>query len=488
MNNNRIVLSIVIILAVACACLAAILAVSGGVYLVAGDWLNGLFPSSTPTAASPPPTPFPATPTPIPAPLSATPTPASQSSAPLPAEVARQMDQIEDEVARVRGLDQPASVNRNLLTTEELRQQVESDFFKDYNPQDVEDDMRVLTSLGLIEPGYDLYSLYLDLYTEQIAGYYDLETDEMFVVLDQDFKGPQRSTYAHEYTHALQETNHDVRDGMNYTEEYCETDSEYCAALQALIEGDASLTEQSWLYLYGTDQDRQEIDEYYQNNDLSVFDSAPAFLQEDFIFPYLQGVDFALALFEKGGFAQIDQAYTDPPVSTEQILHPERYPDDKPVPVTLPDLTNTLGRELREIDRGVLGEWYTYLILARGADAAFQLADDAAEPAAEGWGGDAYVVYWDEAAGQPLVVLLTTWETTAEADEFSAAFRDYAAARWGDPQPGADSNQSTWESTVDGASVFVQSGKETIWVIAPSADDAQLLLESLSLSEAVGAR
>src|SRR3989304_4750427 len=176
MNNNRIVLSIVIILAVACACLAAILAVSGGVYLVAGDWLNGLFPSSTPTAASPPPTPFPPTPPPpppptpsppppppIPAPLSATPTPASQSFAPLPAEVARQMDQIEDEVARVRGLDQPASVNRNLLTTEELRQQVESDFFKDYNPQDVEDDMRVLTSLGLIDPGYDLYSLYLDL-------------------------------------------------------------------------------------------------------------------------------------------------------------------------------------------------------------------------------------------------------------------------------------------------------------------------------------
>src|SRR3972149_1122125 len=100
MNNNRIVLSIVIILAVACACLAAILAVSGGVYLVAGDWLNGLFPSSTPTASSSPPTPFPATPTPIPAPLSATPTPASQSSAPLPAEVARQMDQCDAEGGR----------------------------------------------------------------------------------------------------------------------------------------------------------------------------------------------------------------------------------------------------------------------------------------------------------------------------------------------------------------------------------------------------
>ncbi|HWR66323.1 MAG TPA: hypothetical protein VN364_09410 [Bellilinea sp.] len=488
MNNNRVVLSVVIFLAVGCACLAAVLAVSGGVYLLAGERLTNLFPSSTPTAAPPSPTARPATPTAVPAPLETTPTPANQSAAPLPAAVARQMDQIEDEVARARGLDQPPTVDRNLLTTDELRQQVESDFFKDYNAQEIEDDTRVLAALGLIEPGYDLYSLYLDLYTEQIAGYYDLETDEMFVVLDQDFKGPQRSTYAHEYTHALQEYNHNVRDGMDYTEEYCETDSEYCAALQALIEGDASLTEQSWLYLYGTDQDRQEIDDYYQNNDLSIFDSAPAFLQEDFIFPYLQGVDFALALFEKGGFAQIDQAYTDPPVSTEQILHPERYPDDKPVPVTLPDLTDTLGRELREIDRGVMGEWYTYLILARGADPTFQLADDLAAVAAEGWGGDAYAVYWDEAAGQPLVVLLTTWETSAEADEYSAAFQDYATARWGDPQPGAQTDQFTWESVVDGASLFQRTGTETIWVIAPSTEDAQLLLESLSLSEAVGAR
>lgn len=488
MNNNRVVLSVVIFLAVACACLAAILAVSGGVYVLAGDWLGNLFPTSTPAAVPPTPTPLPTSPTAVPAPLSATPTPAGQSAAPLPAAVARQMDQIEDEVARTRGLDQPPTVNRNLLTTDELRQQVESDFFKDYNPQDVEDDTRVLAAFGLIEPDYDLYSLYLDLYTEQIAGYYDLETDEMFVVLDQDFKGPQRSTYAHEYTHALQEYNHDVRTGMNYTEDYCDTDSEYCAALQALIEGDASLTEQSWLYLYGTDQDRQEIDEYYQNNDLSIFDSAPAFLQEDFIFPYLQGVDFALALFEKGGFAQIDQAYTDPPVSTEQILHPERYPDDKPVPVTLPDLTNVLGRELREIDRGVMGEWYTYLILARGADAAAQLPDDSAAVAAEGWGGDAYAVYWDETAGQPLVVLLTTWETSSEADEFAAAFQEYATARWGDAQPGAQADQFAWESAVDGASLFQRNATETIWVIAPSADDAQRLLESLSLSEAVGAR
>ena len=488
MNNNRIVLSFVIILAVACFCLAAVLAVSGGVFFLAGDRLNSFFPSATPTYTPPTVTPTLATPTQAPSSMGSTATPNGQGEKDLPPGIARQMDRIQEQVASIRSLELPPTVNRALLSVDQLRQQVELDFFKDYNQQDVEDDVRVLAAFGLLEPDYDLYSLYLDLYTEQIAGYYDLETDEMFVVIDTGFSGPQRSTYSHEFTHALQDYNHKVRDGMNYNEDYCETDSEYCAAIQALIEGDASLTEQSWLYLYGTDLDRKEIDEYYQNNDLSVFDTAPAFLQEDFIFPYRQGVDFVLALFEAGGFARIDEAYGDPPVSTEQILHPERYPDDRPVPVDLPDLSNTLGRELRELDRGVMGEWYTYLILARGVRQASQIPDDQAALAAEGWGGDSYAVYWDEAAGQPVVVLSTVWETAGEAQEFYAAFKAYGTANWGNPVQTRGTDELNWDLAGDGTSVFIRDGAETLWVVAPSSADVQLLLQSLSVSESVGAR
>ena len=60
------------------------------------------------------------------------------------------------------------------------------------------------------------------------------------------------------------------------------------------------------------------------------------------------------------------------PVSTEQILHPEKYPPYKPIPVELPDLSSTLGADWVEIERNVMGEWYTYLILAHGKDASFR--------------------------------------------------------------------------------------------------------------------
>jgi len=478
MNNNRVVLTIVIIVAVACVCLAAIVAVSTGVFVFAGDKLNSLF--ATPTPATLPVTPTPAAPLTLPTPITGvTATPGAGTTTDIPADVAAQMDQIQNEVSQLRGLKQPPSVQRALLTVDQLREQVKSNFFKDYKPDEVADDVRVLSSFGLLAPGYDLYDLYLNLYTEQIAGYYDLDSHEMFVVLDQGFQGPQRSTYAHEFTHVLQDYDHNVRQGLRYTEEYCKTDSEYCAAIQSLIEGDASITEQAWLYNYGTDQDRSEIDKYYQDVPLSVYDSAPPFLKEDFVFPYRQGVDFVLTLFENGGFTRVDQAYADPPTSTEQILHPDRYPDDKPVTVTLPDLSSTLGRDLRELDKGVMGEWYTYLILGHGVQSAFQLPDDQAKSASDGWGGDAYAVYWDETAGKPVVALYTVWDTADDAAQFATAFPQYATARWGNPDAGGTADQTSWSGSADGVSIFQHSGKVTVWVMAPSASDAGTVLQTV---------
>src|SRR5574340_283530 len=299
MNNNRIVISIGILIAVVCLCLTAVVAVAGGAYILGFDKIQDFFstdtPAPLPTAVTVAPTEELASPTPPTGQATAEP----ESGAELPADIADQMDEIQAQVERIRSLESTAPVKRQLLTVDQLRDNVENDFFADYTEDEVADDVKVLSSLGLLEPDFDLYNLYLDLYTEQIAGYYDIEKDEMYVVLDEGFAGPQRSTYAHEYTHVLQNQNHDLRTKLNYTDEYCKTDSEYCAAIQALNEGDASLTEQSWLYLYGTDQDKKEIDDYYANAEFSVFDTAPAFMQEDMMFPYSKGVDFVLALYEQ---------------------------------------------------------------------------------------------------------------------------------------------------------------------------------------------
>jgi hypothetical protein len=164
----------------------------------------------------------------------------------------------------------------------------------------------------------------------------------------------------------------------------------------------------------------------------------------------------------------VDEAYQAPPVSTEQILHPDRYPDDQPVPVELPDFAPVLGAGWREVDRDSLGEWYTYLLLAHGLEEDYRVEATTAQTAAQGWGGDAYVVYHNDDTGESVLVLDTQWESGGEADEFAAAFREYGENRFGESSA-SETGRTTWENQ-ENASEFRVAGPRTTWVLASNAE------------------
>ncbi len=300
--------------------------------------------------------------------------PAAQGE--LSPEVLGQMDEIQQQVMAIRGLDMSTELKRDLMTPEELQDKVINDFFADYTDEDALQDSKVLSTLGLIEEGFDLKQFYLDLYSEQIAGYYDSETKDMYVIAGEKFGGMERMTYAHEFNHVLQDQNYDLENGMKLNEDYCKEDTEYCAAVSALIEGDSVSAEQAWFIKHSTRQDQQDLFSFQEDYTSPVYDAAPAYMKEDFLFPYTLGYDFVQGLIEQGDWAAVDAAYLNPPVTTEMILHPEKYPDDKPVTVEMPDLAAVLDGEWIEIDRNVMGEWYTYLILARGRSDQFTMDDE----------------------------------------------------------------------------------------------------------------
>ena len=480
--NKRILFSVIVLLALFCLGSLTVLCITTGVL-----WQNGLQSSPTPltnliteavTARQA--TATPAAPTAIPAITteenpspSATKQPSAEDAA-----ILKQMEQIEQQVAALRGLPPIEPVKRRLMNSEELRKHVEENFLKDYTAEEAAQDARVLSIYGLLNSDYDLYGLYLELYSEQVAGFYDSETKEMYVVQGGTFGGMERSTYAHEFTHALQDQHYNLREGLKINPDYCKEDSEYCAAVQALIEGDASLTEQYWLYQHGTVQDRGDIEAFYANYSSPVLDSAPSFLREDFAFPYREGVDFVLTLFQKDGYNAIDAAFANPPLSTEMILHPEKYPNDRPAAISLPQFTSLLNRPLSELDRGVMGEWYTYLILAHGVQENWRIADELARQAAAGWQGDAYAVFWDETARQPVMALLSEWETERDAGEFRQAFTAYARLRWGEADQQDLQRGWLWQETADGVVFFQQRGNQTLWLIVPREADLPLLKPS----------
>lgn len=378
------------------------------------------------------------------------------------------MATIEEQVKTLRGLKLSSEVTRHTLTTENLRKRVLEDFFVDYTLEDSQKDTMILNLFGFIKKDFDLYNLYIDLYSEQIAGFYDDITREMVVVQGEEFTGSEKMTYAHEFTHALQDDNYDLENGLNLNDDQCLIDSEYCAAVQALVEGDATLTESLWLMKYSTTQDKKDIFSLYNDYQSPIYDSAPKFLKEDFLFPYNQGLEFVQSLYEEGGFDAINQAYNHPPVSTEQILHPKHYPDDEPVALTIPDLSESLSQGWTEIDRNSLGEWYTYLMLATPYDPDFAVDESVAKSAVEGWGGDQYVIYHNEVNGQVVLAYASMWDSDSEMDEFWSTFSEYGKNRWGKPDI-AKEEELYWEQEGYMITIFRLSDRIQ-WLISQDPD------------------
>jgi hypothetical protein len=277
--------------------------------------------------------------------------------------------------------------------------------------------------------------------------------------------------------HALQDQYFSSDEGLLCSDEEYEQDSERCAARQALLEGEASLLELEWFFTFASTQDQQDIIDFYDNTESPVFESAPAYLQEDFIFPYFQGLDFTQALYDQGGWAALDAAYTNPPVSTEQILHPEKYPDEVPNAVELPDLGAVLGNGWELYEDNVMGEWFTYLILGFGFDPSARISENSAAQAAEGWGGDRYQVFFNREEDLIAMALVSTWDTNQDAVEFSDTFGDYADARYG-VRNIDESQYISWETSSE-AVIFLLEGDQTIWISAPELETAESLLNTI---------
>jgi hypothetical protein len=363
--------------------------------------------------------------------------------------------QVEANVVEIRGLQPITPVLATMLTSLELRQRLEADFEEDYSLEEAHQDAIIYNAFDFLERDFDLYNFWLDLYSEQIAGFYDTETAEFVVVGEaQEFGPSEQWTHAHEFVHALQDQHFDLGritdDGI---------DPEAKLALRALAEGEATLVQ--LLYLdYFTEAEIAQIFAGMNDEGGAMLTSAPPVLRAALEFPYSAGFEFVTALYRQGGFIAIDAAWANLPLSTEHILHPERYlAGDDPIPVTLAPLTATLGAGWELLDQDVFGEFYLRQYLQQ------QLSDGEVDVAATGWGGDQYAVYWNESNEQLVMVLRLVWDTAADSDEFAAAYARYAAQLTGAAEQVVSGSGLCWSG--QDVICLYHEGDETLVVRAP---------------------
>jgi hypothetical protein len=383
---------------------------------------------------------------------------------PLPENPQALLGVVDNQVADLRELEFQQPVSLTLITSSELQAKLETDFAENWSPAEAREDALTLVAFDLLDPGVDLYQLYLDTYGEQIAGYYDPEVKTFYIISDQQTVGPaQRITMAHELTHALQDQHFGLEE-LETEDDGEEQDSEAAFAFDALAEGDASLLEQQYTLRRVAPHEFVALFQEFQEMDLAEPDQTPFVIMEGLLFPYREGLTFATALYDQGGWPAVDAAYANPPVSTEHILHPERYQaGDIPQMVSVPPLTDTLGHGWRQIDEDVLGEFYMRLHLQ------MQLTPTLAIQAAEGWGGDRYAVYHHEDDDNLVVLLHNVWDTPAEAEQFFEAYSLYLEKVANLPANFPPADRYCWPLSDDYRCVW-RADKQTTWVIrAPTA-------------------
>ena len=358
--------------------------------------------------------------------LAASPVLAQDAPAELPEgfnkKMAAKVAEVIDEVHPVRGLPPAEGVNYEAIDSDAFLARLEATLAEDYTPEDLQAEEDLYKRLGLIGPKKDLEALTLKLYDQQALAQYEPETKTFSFIGPVKKIGPLEAIIvAHEYGHALQDEAFGLADF--YDLDLDQADQIWARA--ALVEGDATAVMYDWAARELKLDDLLEVSaQALSQQDANKLGRLPDILTRPLEFAYIDGYAFVNALRGRDDWKAVNGAFAEPPVSTEQILHPELYPAERPVEIELPDIAGLLGPEWVTSYEQTMGEMQTHVWLADGKKpSSFFPALPAQLPNAEaaaGWGGDR-LVSLDGPDGAWAVVWQTDWDSNRDQAEFRRA-------------------------------------------------------------------
>jgi hypothetical protein len=297
-------------------------------------------------------------------------------------------DEVLGQMSEITGLKLLTPLKKSLRSREEIRAYVVKQMNEEKNPEERYADARSAEAFGLLPKGFDLDTFMVNILTEQVEGLYDPKTREFYIA---DWSPPddQRMVMAHELTHALEDQHFQIEAWSRAARP--NDDAEL--ARDAVLEGSAMAAMVDYLML-GTGRSLKDLPEFDPSmliGDLGAtptLKSAPPFLKDSLIFPYISGLNFSASVLKNSGWAALADVFERPPVSTQQILHPALYKSGKtPTAVTLPPFEKVLGKNWTKLDENVLGEFGWREVLKQF------LGDDRAKPLAAAWDGDRYALF-----------------------------------------------------------------------------------------------
>ncbi len=264
---------------------------------------------------------------------------------------------------------------------------------------------RVLKAFGLIPADLTLSRAEQESASSSIVGLYDPRTNRL-VVRGKEPTPYVRSVLVHELTHALQDQHFDLSRNRPRS-------GGAAKGWLAVVEGDATRVEDLYLASLSADERDQAAEE------LAAIQAEPSEIPPAvarFIaFPYQVGPQFTSTLLRLSGQSGLDRAFSTPPRTDEQLLHPVVYVAGE-AGVSVPEPEADRRRVLAD----TFGEFGLRVLLTD------VVPQDEIERATSGWGGDRYVVWAD--GRRNCARLHVLMDTASDAEELAASLGTWAAA------------------------------------------------------------
>jgi hypothetical protein len=318
------------------------------------------------------------------------------------------------------------SVPAEIITRDKVKEFLEQRMKEASSPEEIRVEELTLKKFGLVPQDFDLAKNTVDLLTEQAAAFYDFHRKRMFIT-DWTPSATREPALVHELGHALADQNVNLD---RFIKQGRKSDDGSMARL-AVMEGQAQWLMTEYLarkagQSLATSPALVESMAHATESgatEYPVFGSEPLYLRQTLVFPYSQGLLFQNAVYQRMKLKAFREVFRRPPLSTQQILHPDTYFSGlQPAVPALPQLPDARG--YKRIAEGTVGELDHAILLEQYA------GREESKAVAPHWRGGAYALLERRSPQRVVLLYAVEWDDAASAARYFRLYRQVLEKKW----------------------------------------------------------
>jgi hypothetical protein len=379
-------------------------------------------------------------------------------AAPAKLPTAAEIDSVLHSLSDITGFRIHKRLPFQMVTRDEVNKFLKEQIRRSVKPEELRAEETTLRKFGFVPADFDLKKTTIDLLTEQAAAFYDFHRKKLFIS-DWANQNMREVAIVHELAHALADQNFPIQKFLSESSE----DSEQSLARETVVEGQAS-----WLMIeYGarrsgrtlkdpetaSDLLRDQPDSAADDSAYPVFSKAPLYIRRTLMFPYEEGEKFQQAVFLKEGKGAFARLFDQPPVSTAQVIHPDRY--FAKVASTRPELPKPI-RHAKAFVGGSVGELDQRILLQQYVDT---YSADTLAPKLK---GATYRIDEMKPDRRQMLIYVSEWQDEKSAGQYFDAYQRILRGKWKQLEVSAENDSMFSGKSEDGYFSVVLKGTKVL--------------------------